>query len=89
MSFEDFPHKKTEDIMWRDLTGEEYEEAVGEDNKWFAAQALGHTPSEEEALNYYIEHSSKLHERLGLGEHEESAPETLKLPNEGSGKRAA
>lgn len=53
-------------ITWRDLTDEEYKQAIGGENKYYASKDLGHEPSDEEALNHFIQHSTGLHERLGI-----------------------
>jgi len=35
---------------------EQLEEALGPDNRWFAGLCLGHCPSDDEAVWYYISH---------------------------------
>jgi len=80
---EDIPHEETENIMWSDLTTEEYEEAVGAENRYYTSQSLGRSPTDEEALNHYIKHSPKLHQRLT----EEGGPTPIRKTDER--KRAA
>lgn len=34
----------------------ELEQALGPDNKWFAGEKLGHSPTENEAITHFINH---------------------------------
>lgn len=67
-----------------DLKKEEYEEALGPANKYNALKSLGHDPSDQEALDYYLEHSTKLHARIGR-----ETLEQIEDKDEGSQQKAA
>lgn len=67
-------HRDTEErianITWHDLTDDEIRDAEGDTNRYYAWKELGHEPTEEELLRYYIRHSAALHRRLGISSDE-------------------